>query len=381
MKIFVNFAFAFFSIIAQLTLISCNNTAARTSTQNEDSLSGVVDSIRNASDDSSVKPASAGDTLSFAFVGDIMMGTIVPKIYLPPNDGKNLFDDVKDILASADIAAGNLEGTVFDGPANSKKLGPNSYAFRTPASYVSNLVDAGFDFLGVANNHANDFGPTGRNATQENLKKAGIAYAGTRGVCESAVLQRGDLTIGFTQFGHNNGTLSILDYEELKRVVKELDAKCDIVVVGFHGGAEGKAYAHVPHRDETAFGERRGNVEKFAHTAIDAGADIVFGHGPHVPRAVELYNDRIIFYSLGNFCTPYQMNLSGISGYAPLPVVNVDKSGKFLNGKIHSFIQKSGIGPRVDSTNSVAAFMRTLSLSDFPGSRLDISSDGSISIK
>lgn len=367
-------ATAIFSIISVLTSAACVNSgnSAIANTQMD-----TIDLVEAQPDTVLELP----DTITFAFVGDIMMGTIVPAGNLPENDGKNLMDDVKPVFASVDIVAGNLEGPVFDGPAKSKPLGKNSYAFRSPAKYIQNLVDAGFDFVGVANNHASDFGDIGRHSTQKNLKEAEIAYAGIRGECETAIIDYGGIKIGFSQFGHSNKTLSILNYEELNKIVKKLSKDCDIVVVSFHGGAEGKAYSHVPHSEEMAFGEKRGNVEKFAHSAIDAGADIVFGHGPHVPRAAELYKDRIIFYSLGNFCTPYQMSLTGISGYAPIAEVSVDSNGKFTQGKIHSFIQYPGKGPKIDNSNSAAKFIRQLTKEDFPSTPLQISEDGTMKRK
>lgn len=326
-------------------------------------------------------PQRQNDTLTLALVGDIMMGTIYPSMKLPANDGRNLFDDVKGLLRSADIAAGNLEGTVFDGPATTKKKGPNSYAFRTPAKYMDNLVDAGFDFVGVANNHASDFGEEGRQGTFRNLKDAGIAYAGRRGECEYAVVERNGLKVAFTQFGHNMGTLNLMNYDEVKRVVGEMRRNADIVVVSFHGGAEGRAFTHVPHKMETAFGENRGDVEKFAHMAIDAGADVVYGHGPHVPRAAELYKDKPVFYSLGNFCSPYEFSLKEVSGYAPVAVVKLDGNGRFLGGRIHSFKQTMGTGPRIDSGNAAAKLIRDLSRSDFPDSKLTIDETGELGVK
>ena len=129
---------------------------------------------------------------------------------------------------------------------------------------------------------------------------------------------------------------------------------------------------------ETCFGEQRGNVEAFAHACIDAGADIVYGHGPHVVRGVELYKDRFIAYSLGNFCTPYRVNLSGKSGYAPVVTVRVDGTGAFVEGQIHSFIQARGKGPQADPTRAVVREMRQLTSADFPQTPLVISEEGVI---
>lgn len=329
--------------------------------------------------------AAPARPLTFAFVGDIMMGTNFPDdsrgAYLPANSGAKLFSDCDSLLRSADIAAGNLEGTLLDSGGKPKKCSNPKfcYAFRTPTTYVRNLTDAGIDFVGIANNHINDFGPVGLASTQKTLSDAGIAYAGLQAGPRTATLERDGRKIGFAAFGHSWGTMSINDLETVRRTVSELKKTHDIVVVSFHGGAEGEKYSHVPHASETAFGENRGNVEKFAHTAVDAGADIVYGHGPHVARAAELYKDRLILYSLGNFCTPYRVSLSGISGQAPLVTVTLNPDGTFRTGQIHSFLQQRGIGPRLDPTHSVARQIRTLSLQDFPASPLHISPAGHLS--
>lgn len=321
--------------------------------------------------------------LTLAFVGDIMMGTTYPENghFLPPSDGAELFADAASILRSADIAAGNLEGTLLDEAGNVKKCSNPSicYAFRMPTRYARHLVDAGFDFVGIANNHINDFGAPGLASTQKTLKDNNILFAGLRESCPVAILDIDGRKVGFAAFGHNRGTLSILDLNEVKRTVSDLAENCDFVVVSFHGGGEGTKFQHVPHATETCFGENRGNVEAFAHAAVDAGADIVYGHGPHVPRALELYNDHLIIYSLGNFCTPYRVNLAGVSGHAPVVTATLNPDGTFDTGKIHSFIQQRGVGPRIDSTGSVARNMRALSKSDFPKSRLNISDDGTLS--
>lgn len=320
--------------------------------------------------------------LTFAFAGDIMMGTTYPETpsgaYLPPDDGANLFTDVAGILTAADIAAANLEGTLLDGAGKVKKCGDPTlcYAFRMPTRYVKHLTDAGLDFMSVANNHINDFGPEGVTSTLQVLANAGIASAGLRNSCPTAIIEKNGRKIGFAAFGHNRGTLSILNLDEVRHTVGVLAKECDIVIVSFHGGAEGAKYTHVTHSMEMCFGERRGDVEAFAHAAIDAGADIVYGHGPHVTRALELYNDRLIIYSLGNFCTPYRINLKGISGHAPVVAVTVNPDGSFSSGRIHSFIQIPGKGPRLDLSNSVAKHMKALSQSDFPLSPLTILNDG-----
>lgn len=326
-------------------------------------------------------------TLSLAFVGDIMMGTTFPDsihgTHLPANSGKNLFDNATDVLSRVDVACGNLEGIFLDGPGRRRPMGnPKTYyVFRMPTKYVSNLTDAGFDFMGMANNHVNDFGEPGRTSTMATLSKANMAHAGLKGRCEIAVIERQGLKVALTQFGHGGNNLDVTDLDELRRVVKAMRDTADVVVVAFHGGAEGASQQHVPFKMETYVGEKRGNVAEFAHAAIDAGADVVYGHGPHVPRAAELYNGHIIFYSLGNFCTPYRMGVSGVSGYAPIAEVTIDADGKFLSGKIHSMIQHQGRGPTKDATNAAAKLIKRLSATDFPNSPLRIADDGTLTVQ
>lgn len=325
-------------------------------------------------------------SISFALMGDIMMGTTFPDSingsHLPAEGGRHLFDDAREVTERVDIAAGNLEGSFLEGPGKRRPMrNPDTYfIFRMPPAMVGNLTDAGFDFMGIANNHINDFGQPGRASTIKTLREAGIATAGLKGVCETSVIERKGLKIGITQFGHGGNNLDVNNLDELRRVVKLLNEESDIVVVAFHGGAEGREHTHVPHETEMYLGERRGDVEAFAHAAIDAGADVVYGHGPHVPRAAELYKERIIFYSLGNFCTPYRMGLVKESGYAPIAEISVDESGKFLSGKIHSLLQQRGKGPRFDSKCLAAKLMKRLAEEDFPNSSLVISPDGKLSI-
>lgn len=318
-------------------------------------------------------------------VGDIMMGTTFPDStggsHLPAERGRHLFDNVKGLLCRADVACGNLEGVLLDSAGERREMrNPDTYyVFRMPTYNVENLTDAGIDFMGLANNHINDFGPTGRRSTMKTLDEHGVAYAGLKGRCEYAMVERNGMKIAITQFGHGGNNLDITDINKLKEVVAEMRREADMVIVAMHGGAEGRDKTHVPGKMEMFVGERRGNVKEFAHAAIDAGADLVYGHGPHVPRAAELYKGHIIFYSLGNFCTPYRVSIQGVSGLAPIAEVVLDEDGMFLDGKIHSFVQRRGMGPKADSTNAAARMIQRLSAEDFPESPLRISDDGVLS--
>jgi hypothetical protein len=114
---------------------------------------------------------------------------------------------------------------------------------------------------------------------------------------------------------------------------------------------------------------------------IDAGADVVFGHGPHVTRAVEIYRDRFIGYSLGNFCTYGRFSLNGPNGIAPVVKLKVDISGRFISGKIIPVFQLPGAGVRVDPEKRAIRKIQDLVALDFPDALIRISDNGEISYK
>jgi cell wall-associated NlpC family hydrolase len=317
--------------------------------------------------------------LSIIGTGDIMLGSNYPSdAKLPANDGKDLLQNAKNILRDADVTFGNLEGCFLDSGGNSKACQSGCYFFRMPQRYVNYLLDAGFDVMNIANNHNGDFGAKGRESTVKTLQDAGLYYAGLEEVCETSIFEINGTKYGFCGFAPNTGTVRITNIDYAKKIVAGLDSLCDVVIVSFHGGAEGKEHNRVTRKYEQFYGENRGNVYEFAHSVIDAGADIVFGHGPHVLRAAELYNDRFIIYSMGNFCTAGDFNISGISGYAPAVKVLVDKEGKFVSGQIFSFLQKDKTGPVADANNAAAKEIKRLTELDFPNTALRITDDGAI---
>ena len=326
--------------------------------------------------------ATPADTLTIAMVGDVMMGTTFPSRMLPENEGRDLFRDAAAVLRRADLTVGNLEGTLCDGGQSTKGTGPNSYSFRTPTSFAPRLKEVGFDYMSMANNHANDFGQVGIESTERCLREQGILFSGIEGRVESTTIERMGKKIGICAFGHNSYTLKHTDLKVVGRIVDDLVSRCDLAIVSFHGGAEGRSKNHLPQGSETFLGENRGSLRQLAHFCIDHGADVVYGHGPHVLRATEVYKGRFIAYSLGNFCTPYNVSLTGISGYAPLLEIKIDpQTGAFLSGQIHPFIQTRGIGPRADKSGAVIREMKQLTESDVPQSQAAISTTGAITLK
>jgi hypothetical protein len=322
---------------------------------------------------------SQKDTLTIIGVGDIMMGTDYPsRLYLPPGDNcQPLMSEVYDILQDSDLTFGNFEGT-FAGDKGKPKACKDTtmcFVFRMPQHYVKCLEEAGFDMLSIANNHANDFGPGGREETQRILEGSGFAFAGALGIPHTVLVKEG-VRYGLIAFAPNLGCYSIKDPEQAILLVEEVRANCDILIVSVHGGAEGKDHQHITRESEIYLGYDRGNIYEFAHMVVDAGADVVFGHGPHVTRAAEIYKDRFIIYSLGNFCTYRRFNLRGPNGIAPIIKLRVTADGRFAGGKVIPVYQPGKGGVKPDPQKRAIYKLRDLTMMDFPEVPLEIDDIG-----
>ncbi len=298
-------------------------------------------------------------------VGDIMMGTDYPSPKLPKKDGRFLFEASKEFLRKADIVFGNLEGPLYEGGSPEKKgKDGESYVFRTPPRYVKNLVDAGFNVVSLANNHAGDFGYPGMSSTKKVLDTERIKYSSKAG--EVAEFEIKGVRIGLVAFSFGSPPRSIVYPERALEEIEELSKKYDLLILSIHGGREGRTALQTKNEFEYFLDEPRGNLIQFAHEAVERGADLVLGHGPHVPRAIEIYHDRLIVYSLGNFCTYEGMSLDKEKGYAPLLWVELGKNGEFIRGKIYSFIQVPPGGPIWDERERAYTLIKKLSQEDFP---------------
>ncbi len=323
-------------------------------------------------------------TIVITGVGDIMLGTSFPSSrYLPSHDNPFLLlESVADTLSESDITFGNLEGSFLNHGEAAKKCRDTSicYLFRMPEKYVSALTSSGFDILSLANNHFGDFGPRGRTRTMEILDSVGIFYGGLVEFPWS-IFRKDSLLFGFCAFAPNEGTIDINDISEAGKIVRMLSDTCDIVIVSFHGGAEGSDFQNVPKCVETYYGESRGDVYNFAHAMIDNGADVIFGHGPHVTRAIEVYKDRFIGYSLGNFCTYGRFNLAGPNGIAPIIKLNIDTNGRFVSGRIIPVFQSWTGGVKIDTGMRVISKIQELMAADFPDAVIYLSDKGEISYK
>ncbi len=335
---------------------------------------------------SSGSKGAQDELITIAAVGDIMLGSPFPDdSRMPPNDGADLLASVTPILSSADIAFGNMEGPIVDSGVSTKCGEPKPgqpvrcYAFRMPTRYARYLKDAGFDVMSLANNHAGDFGDSGRSSTRRTLDALGIKHAGSdRGQFSTAYLEVRSRKIAVVGFAHNSIVPNVNDLASARQLVLRAAKNADIVVVSFHGGAEGVAHQHVPATTEVFAGEPRGNLPLFARTVIDAGADLVLGHGPHVLRGMEVYKDRLIAYSMGNFATYGWFRLDAETALTAILSVQLGPEGKFIAGRLYAGRQEGRGIPVLDQSGAAIRKIRSLSKADFPASAPKINDDGTV---
>jgi hypothetical protein len=318
-------------------------------------------------------------SITIKAVGDIVPGTNFPSHKLP-QDPHNLFASVKPYLQGADLLFGNFESTLTEHPFSSKNVsGSMTFAFRNPPAYAKILKEVGFDILNLANNHSFDFGEVGIQETIASLKAVGITPLGQKD--EIIYLTIKNIPVAFIGFSPYDAHNSVLDLATTKALVEKASKNASIVIVSMHAGAEGSGAVHVSDRSEIFYGENRGNVVAFARTAIDAGADLVLGHGPHVPRALELYKGKLIAYSLGNFIGYRTLSTGGNLSYSLILETELDIEGNLIAGKvIPVYIQEPGI-PYIDQYFRSVQFLRNLIESDFPNTPLAIDRRGQLVVK
>ncbi|MFH1392082.1 MAG: CapA family protein [bacterium] len=227
-----------------------------------------------------IKPEPPEITLMF--VGDIMLSRGVGNKMLKESNYKWPFLKIADYLQEADLLFGNLEGPLSDKGVDTGK----KYSFRADPKALDGLIYAGFDVLSIANNHIYDWGEQAMQDTILRLKNNNILPAG---LGEKPILEIENTKISFSAY-----TWPLPEKIDLP--------EADIKIVSMHIGEE---Y------------QKKSNLEqqKFARMAIDAGADLVIGHHPHVTQEIEKYKDKFIFYSLGNFVFDQQFSQDVKNGW------------------------------------------------------------------
>ena len=228
-------------------------------------------------------PSSASQitSVTISAVGDCTLGVDSRynnkfNQYYAQNGAAYFLKMVKPVFEEDQITIANLEGTL----TTSRQRARKTFTFKGPAKYTKILTEGSVEVVNLANNHTMDFGKKGFTDTQKALKQAGIPYCIDSTIAWQTVE---DARVAVLGFHHKSASFV------RKQIQAAEKAGADIIIVNFHWGIE---------RDTTANAAEK----KLGYAAIDAGADLVLGHHPHILQGIEKYRDRFICYSLGNFC-------------------------------------------------------------------------------
>jgi poly-gamma-glutamate capsule biosynthesis protein CapA/YwtB (metallophosphatase superfamily) len=311
--------------------------------------------------------------VTIAAVGDTMLGN-TPDL---PADPAAYFDRVGPILgAGAQIVFGNLEGTLTTATVSKcgpvKRPDPDCFAFRDPPSYARYLKQAGFTILNDANNHSFDFGEAGQAQTVQAIHAAGLAQTGLPGEITLVTVHR--IKVAFVAFAPYSYDANLLDLPAAQALIARAAREARVVVVYMHAGAEGSTADQVTGREEDFLGEDRGNAEAFAHMAIDAGASLVIGSGPHVLRGMQFYKHHLIAYSMGNFASYGDFATEGNFDMSMILHVTLSSAGRFKRARIYP-VQFIGEGQPVPGGGAIG-FTARLSAEDFGASAARILPSG-----
>ena len=285
--------------------------------------------------------STENETITIILVGDIMLDRGVEYMMKEYNDWRWPFLKIAADLRKADLLFGNLEGPISD---KGTKVG-SIYSFRADPKAIEGLTFAGFNVLSLANNHAFDYGREALEDTFLRLKGAEINYVGAgfdeKEAYSPVIKDIKDTKIGFLAYTNlgpeiwkateeNSGIawISENDLEKIKKDIENAKSQADILIVSLHAGEE---YQKTP----TPF-----QIE-FSKAAIDAGADLVVGHHPHVIQRDELYKNGYIFYSLGNFVFDQSFSDQTMRGQMVKVLIENGKIKEVIPGeiKINAFFQ------------------------------------------
>lgn len=287
-------------------------------------------------------------------------------------DPDALLAPLKPLFADADIVLVNVEMAIGSGPATGKctSRSSNCYMFRAPvgaAAAIRGLGNGDARVVGnVANNHARDAGNEGVPITASHLRRAGVAVTGMDTLATPVVSARGD-TIGVLGFYTSAQTPDVRDTAAVRRHVARAVGTYGTVIATAHLGAEGVSAQRTRDGTEWFLASRidRGNPVAFARAAFDGGATLVVAHGPHVMRAAEWRDERLVFYSLGNLIT-----------YGPFSVVEPLNRGavacadivgqRVTRAELRPTVQRAAGAVAVDASRRAARLVDSLSALDFP---------------
>jgi hypothetical protein len=310
--------------------------------------------------------------VTLQWVGDIALST---ERGLPPGGLLRALAPVRGFLHGADLTTGNLEGTLsVGGVSKCGGIGGGTcFAFQAPPSTAGQLRALGFGLVNQANNHALDYGESGRAQTLAALGRAGIASTGLPG--EITTVKVAGIRVAFLGFAPYSFDANLLDIPAAQMLVRRARKRASVVVVFIHAGAEGADELHTPYGSEYYLGEDRGNPRAFAHAVINAGASLVLGSGPHVIRGIERYRGRLIAYSLGNFVGYHTLAGGGVLSDSGILRVKLSDRGRLLAARWISIRLAGGL-PRPDRSDASARLVAALSREDFPSGHYTIPPNG-----
>jgi len=280
---FENNRFTLKLLLLTLSLVSIGifiKKGERLIPQSRDNIDNVVQKTLN---DNSFTKTTEEDGKTILFVGDIMLDRNV-EVFMGRNGVNYPFSEIKEEIIAYDISVGNLEGPIVYKPI---EFARESLMFNFIPETADALNWAGFDVLTLSNNHTQNRGAQGLRETKEILTKAGIDYVGDPVTCSDETVFKKDGVV-FTVFNKTfPQNCSDDKISEMVKVVRSANPN-DFLIAILHWGNE-----YQPLNSSTQ--------ETLAHNIIDSGADLVIGHHPHVVQNIEIYKNKAIFYSLGNF--------------------------------------------------------------------------------
>jgi hypothetical protein len=286
------------------------------------------------------------------------------------------------LFGGADLVLLNIEGAIGSGdvPPKCSPRSKNCFAFRMPPSAGAALrraIDSGAVIVGnVANNHSHDAGgEEGRDQTVARLRRAGVFVVGADTLATPVILNSGD-TIAMLGFHTDSDAPDARDLDAVRRHVRAAADRYPIVVVTMHLGAEGPPAQRTRNATEVFLGMDRGNPVGFADAAFSGGATLVVGHGPHVLRAAEWRDDRLVFYSLGNLLTYGPFSMHEPTNRGAVACATIDSAGYVSNAELRSTMQLWPGVLRRDSTNRAWSLVDSLSALDFPRTGVRVDSMG-----
>jgi len=359
---------------------------ARDSTARADSLARRLDSTSRHVD-------STRAPIRICAGGDVTLGTNLDTLWAKSaakklraefhlsSEPDSLLQPLRPLFSDADVVLVNVEGAIGAGdvPRKCAKHALNCFAFRQPtatASALRRLADTAVVVGNVANNHARDAGDDGFARSLALLANAGVLVTGADTLATPVPTRRGD-TIAVLGFYTSSDSPDARDLAAVRRHVRRAVDRWGTVIVTMHLGAEGAGAQRTRDSTELFLGTiDRGNPVAFADAALESGATMVIGHGPHVLRAAEWRGDRLVLYSLGNLLTYGPFRLAEPMNRGVVTCAEIDSARAVRTAWLRPTMQLAPGVLRVDTLRRAATLIDSLSALDFPVTGATVDANG-----